>query len=101
MESGQVNEEYILEELNDLSTLFRRVDSINLSLDDFDNELDSFHIDEATVRAAIGSVRSIRNLLSMINDLARREANKAQQKYQDLVDQRKNPEWPEWSDIDD
>ena len=92
MESNQVNEECILEELDDLENLLRRVDTIQLSLDDFDNELDCFHIDSATVRAAIGSIHSMRNLLQMIVDLARREANEAQQKYRTLVDQRKNKE---------
>lgn len=92
MESNQVNEEYILEELDDLENLFRRVDSIQLSLDDFDNELDCLHIDSSTVRAAIGSILSMRNLLQMITDLARREVNEAQQKYRTLVDQRKNKE---------
>ena len=92
MESNQANEEYLLDELDDLSSLFRRVDSIHLALNDFHNELDCLHIDDATIMAAIGSIRSMRNLLNMINDLARRETNEAQQKYQTLVDQRKNKE---------
>ena len=92
MESNQASEEYLLEELDDLSSLFRRVDSIHLALDDFDNELDCLHIDDATSRAAIGSIRSMRNLLNMINDLAKSETNVVQQKYQTLVDQRKNKE---------
>lgn len=87
-----MNEEYLLEEMDDLSILFRRVDSIHLSLDDFYNELDCLHIDNATVRAAIGSIRSMRQLLQMITDLAREEANEAQNKYNTLVDQRKNKE---------
>lgn len=97
MESKQLSEEHFLEEnfldeMDDLSILFRRVDSIHLSLDDFYNELDCLHIDSSTFMAATGSIRSMRNLLQMITDLARKEANEAQKKYQTLVDQRKNKE---------
>lgn len=92
MESNKMSEEHLLDKLNDLSILLRRIDSIHLALDDFYNELDCLHIDVATVVSAIGSIRSMRNLLDMINDLARRETNEAQQEYQTLVNQRKNKE---------
>ena len=92
MESKQLSEEHFLDEMNDLSILFRRVDSIHLSLDDFYNELDCLHIDSSTLMAATGSIRSMRNLLQMITDLARNEVNEAQKKYNTLVDQRINKE---------
>ena len=92
MESKQLSEEHFLDEMDDLSILFRRVDSIHLSLDDFYNELDCLHIDSSTLMAATGSIRSMRILLQMIEHMARSEYDEVQQKYKTLVDQRKNKE---------
>lgn len=87
-----MNEEYLLEEMDDSEKLLRRVDSIQLSLDDLDNELDCLHIETATIQVAIGVERSMRILLQMIEHMARREYDEVQQKYITLVNQRKNKE---------
>ena len=84
-----MNEEYLLEEMDDSEKLLRRVDSIQLSLDDLDNELDCLHIETATIQVTIGVERSMRILLQMIEHMARREYDEVQQKYTNLVNQRK------------
>lgn len=86
-----MNEEYLLEEMDDSEKLLRRVDSIQLSLDDLDNELDCLHIETATIQVAIGAEHSMRILLQMIENMARKEYDEVQQKYITLVNQ-KNPE---------
>ena len=87
-----MNEEYLLEEMDDLEKLLRRVDSLHLSLDDLDNELDCLHLERTTVQATFGLERSIRILLQTIENIARREYAEVQQKYTNLVSQRKNSE---------
>lgn len=87
-----MNEEYLMEELDDLVTLLRRIDSLHISLDDLSNEIDCLHIEHNTARVAIGSVCSMRILLQMTEDLAKREYSAVQQKYETLVNQRKNKE---------